>query len=224
MYKSLLAFLAVIFVCTGMAFAAHSGLSTKPRNLVVKGTLTGASSSQIDSANNACIYSSWVDRCPSGPGNCTCYVMNDPKISGSGLKGNSVTAAFITLDPGTDPATQPVVVDGGPIPECYLVLGALELTNGSGDVTVINAIGTECANVKGISKKNPAGTVNKSVVSGGWGIDSASTPPDTISGWGTFTGTVKGTNAGPGPMPIPNMPISVKLSGWITQVPQQPIQ
>lgn len=85
-------------------------------------------------------------------------------------------------------------------------MGILTVADKSDNSTTLNFLGVACKHVTGITTKNPGGTHNKDLLSGGWGISDtpASTKPE--SGWGTFTGSViKSTSA-----------LSLTLTGWVT--------
>jgi len=197
---------AVLFAGVALAHGSGSGSGTKAVKLTIKGTGASAPGGNVG-ADGQCINTldPWLDSyvC-SGPGECSCNVLTSPTLSGSGLK--SVANFFVTTDQGINPATAPTV-DSGPNPECNPSLGIFTVSDGSGDSTTLNFLGVDCKHVTGISKNNPSGTHDKDLMSGGWGISSTPAPTNTISGWGTFTGTtIKATNA-----------VSVTLSGWVTQ-------
>jgi hypothetical protein len=217
MYKSVALGFTAVLLCAGVALAKSSGPSTKPGRLVIMGTAAPATT-DVDPATGACNFvapgqtSSWVDGCSgTSPTSCSCYDITVSKVSGSGLKGATVTDFFVTIDNDINPATEPAV-GGGPDPVCNPFLGVAVVSQESGSkVTVANLVGVSCQHVIGISKNNPTGKHDKDLLLGGWGIDSASTPADTMSGWGTLTGTV---NSKDNPKK-PNA-ISLKLSGWVT--------
>ncbi|GEM_PF-1701794 len=200
MYKSVLMSFTAILLCAGVALANGSGPATKTVEIKLKGTGGGSTAGQCTSSGD-----SWLDdyTCPSG--NCSCSEITNPTISGSKLK--SVSNFFVTNDTGINPATEPAV-GTGPTPKCDLLLGTFTATDSSGKVATINFLGVSCNKVTGLTKNNPSGNDNQTLLSGGWGISDTPAPtPTPISGWGTFTGTSnKNTNA-----------VSMKLSGWRTK-------
>ncbi|MGB3552016.1 MAG: hypothetical protein WA993_15090 [Candidatus Binatus sp.] len=194
--------IAVLFA--GVALAHGSGTGTKSVKLTIKGTGATAPVGNTGS-NGQCIDTgdtSWVDGYPCTSGECQCIEVT-ASASGSGITG--VTNFFITADSGVDPVTGTPVTPG-PNPNCNLLLGTLTVTNSSSETT-LNFMGTSCKKLTGVSSKNPSGSEADNSLSGGWGVSSTPAPTNTVSGWGTFTGTnIKATNA-----------ISLTLNGWITQ-------
>lgn len=205
MYRSLLVSLTAILLCASVVLAKSSGSGTQAVKLTLKGT--GASAPVGNTgADGQCIGTGdpWLDSYAcSGPGNCSCNVLTSPTVSGSGLK--TVADFFVTSDKGINPATEPAV-GSGPNPNCNPSLGIFTVTDKSGDLTTLNFLGVSCKHVTGISSRNPSGTHDKDLLSGGWGISDTPAPTKPISGWGTFTGTVNNTTNA----------ISITLSGWVT--------
>jgi hypothetical protein len=186
----------------GVACAA-SGPGTKAVTAIIRGTGAVASSGDIDVTTGACNVTAWVDTCPSG--NCTCVTLSSPVVVGN--RKLTVSNVFFTIDNGVNPATEPAQA-GGPDPRCNLALGTMDLaaTNGSSSET-LNIIGTTCKHVIGISTKNPTGTHDQDLLSGGWGISADPAPSPAASGWGTMTGTdVTKTSL-----------VTLKFSGWVSQ-------
>jgi len=193
-----------ILLCAGVALAhgSGSGPATKAVKIAVKGTSTSVS------ATLACTTSgnSWVDDyvC-SEPGNCSCKEVTPATISGSDLK--TVSNFFVTTDVGFNPATA-TPVSPGPTPQCDLFRGSFLITDSSGDTATVNFGGVSCEKLTGFSSKNPSGTEDQEMLSGGWGISDTPVPPSkALSGWGTFTGTHSDTSN----------EVSLKLSGWRTE-------
>ncbi len=192
------------FATSATVHAAPGGPATKPVTAVIKGVGIPAPIGDVDTITGACNVSSWVDVCASGK--CSCVEV-DPVTIHTTAKGASISNFFITIDDGTNPATEPAV-GAGPTPRCSAIQGVFTLTAGNGGKSAnFNLVGTSCKHVIGISVKKPQGTHDKDLVSGGWGISATPTPSPVSSGWGTMTGTViKATNA-----------LSLNLAGWITQ-------
>ena len=198
---------AGLLVCVAPAFAASSGPTTHTSTVNIKGTGQPAPAGDVDAGNgNACNANAWVDNCPSG--NCQCIEITGVKVSGSVDKGPAtISNFFVTTDEGINPATEPAVGDG-PNPKCDLFLGVATVTSASsGKTKTINLIGTSCKHVIGVSAKNPSGTHDKDLISGGWGISDDPPPSPDASGWGTLVGQViQKTGA-----------VSMKVTGMITQ-------
>ncbi len=202
--------LGIAMLFAGVALAHGSGSGTKSVKVTLKGTGGGSAGGGNTGTDGQCINTgdSWLDdyTC-SGPGNCTCGVLASPTVSGgNGLKGATVTNFFVTGDQGINPATAPTVPPG-PDPQCNPFLGFFTITDSSANSTTINFLGVSCNHVTKVSSKNPSGSNDKDLMSGGWGISDTPVPTNPTSGWGTFTGTVNhATNA-----------VSLTLSGWLTQ-------
>ncbi len=135
-----------LLVCAGPALAASSGPSTRTRTLIATGTAAPAASSDVDPLTGACAATAaagntWVDHCASG----TCECLDVTPTSGSGsIDTGRITISdwFVTVDTGTNPATEPTV-DSGPNPKCNLFLGVLTASVAStGETKTINTIGT----------------------------------------------------------------------------------
>ncbi len=191
----------LVFASVGIVRAAN-GPGTKPATALVKGTGTAAPSADVDTTNgNACNVTKWVDYCASGK--CLCLTLDSPVVVGN--RKLTVSNVFFTIDGGINPATEPAV-GNGPNPGCNFALGTMDLASGGSSET-INIIGTTCKHVIGISAKNPGGTHDRDLLSGGWGISADPAPNPLESGWGTMTGTaISKTQA-----------VSLKFSGWVSQ-------
>ncbi len=198
---------AGLLVCVAPAFATSSGPSTHTRTLNVRGIGQQAPAGDVDASNgNACNASDWVDNCPSG--DCQCIEFTGVTGSVSGIKGPvTISDFFVTSDQGVNPATEPAVGDS-PSPSCNLFLGVLTvITNSGSQSRTINLIGTTCKHVIGVSARNPTGTHDKDLISGGWGISDQPAPNPDTSGWGELVGQlIHSTNA-----------LSLKLTGTVTQ-------
>ncbi|MGB8412048.1 MAG: hypothetical protein WCE23_04410 [Candidatus Binatus sp.] len=199
--------IAVLFAGVALAHGSGSGPATKAVKLVLKGTGATAGVGNTGS-DGQCVGTGdpWVDNYTcSGSGNCSCIEVT-ARVSGNGLKGGSVSDFFITSDSGINPVTV-TPVSPGPTPQCNLILGALTGTDSSSNVTTLNLVGVSCKKLIGVSSHNPSGSEPDNTMSGGWGVSSTPKPTQTISGWGTFTGTnIKAANSA-----------SLTLSGWITK-------
>ncbi len=187
------------FASAGIAGASSSGPGTKPVAVNISGT--GAGSSSADGTTGACNYNNWVDEC-TGAANCECFTLTSPKISNSKL---TVSNIFFTMDKGANPATQSAV-NGGPKPECQLVLGTADVT-GNGYSITLNFLGTSCRHVIAITSTNPQGDHDKDILSGGWGISDTPASSPTQSGWGTFAGMSVSKTAA----------VSLRLQGWTSK-------
>lgn len=191
MIKASVFFCAAMLACAVSAGAATSTVATKSVSAVLTGIGTQYSSGQ-------CLFDTWVDQCPSS--NCICVQVTSPKATGGGKNGpGAVSDFFLTIDNGSNPASEPPPGGIGPTPRCSLYFGVLTLTSsgGSTNTETLNLIGTTCKHVVGISSKNQTGTHDKDLISGGWGISNDPAPsPKDGSGWGTVSGQViNGTNA-----------------------------
>ncbi len=210
MYKSIVMSFAAILLCASVALAhgSGSGPATKSVKLTIKGTGATAPGGNTG-PDGQCVNTGdhWLDdytgTC-SVPGNCSCTEVS-ATISGSNLK--TVSNFYITDDEGVDPVTVTPVSPGPANPSCHLNLGAFAVSDSSGNSTTLNFVGVTCEKLTGFSSKNPSGNETEETTSGGWGISSTPAPTKTISGWGTFTGTVNdNTHAA-----------SLTLNGWVTQ-------
>ncbi|MBF6560105.1 MAG: hypothetical protein IVW56_07445 [Candidatus Binataceae bacterium] len=199
MIKASILFCAAMLACALTAGAATSTVATKSVSAVLSGTGV-PDTVDVDPINGQCNFDTWVDQCPSGNDNCKCIQVTSPKATGGGKGGpGTVSDFFITIDNGTNPASEPAV-GGGPNPRCSLYFGVLTLTSsggGSATTQTLNLVGTACKHVVGISSKNQTGTQDKDLISGGWGISNDPAPsPRDESGWGEVSGQViHGTNA-----------------------------
>jgi hypothetical protein len=191
MIKASILFCAAMLACALTAGAVTQGPLTK----AVTGTITGIGTPDtvdVDPTNGQCNFDTWVDQCPSGNDNCSCIQVSSPKATGSlGAGGTVISDFFISIDNGSNPASEPPPNGIGPSPSCALYFAVMTLTSTSGQSTTINSMGTSCKVVTGFSARNQNGTHDKDTLSGAWGISSDPAPsPTDASGWGTSTGTV----------------------------------
>ena len=146
MIKASVFFCAAMLACAVSAGAATSTVATKSVSAVLTGI--GTPYSGTVGTNGQCLLDAWVDQCPSGT--CTCVEVTSPKATGGGKGGpGAVSNFFLTIDSGTNPASE-LAVGGGPNPRCSLYFGVLTLTSsGGGGATTqtLNLVGTTCKHV-----------------------------------------------------------------------------